>query len=196
MGQNTITDGIITHQNSLIKTFKTISPCCGLFTIQSISVIFITFDILLLSHSLTFTIINYISGETKYLEIENVLTIIIEYYLLLPLLIIQSVWLITSFLALISIKMNIPYLQLPYLITCGFITVVLIVFILKSVKNYQNNELQIYFIIIIVIFNVFLIAHVVFLYFKCICFRIMLRKRNVSFLNFFFGLRYGSSDSG
>ncbi|KAE9555566.1 hypothetical protein FO519_001237 [Halicephalobus sp. NKZ332] len=153
--------------------------CFGALSVQSTFIFVISFDILLLSHSLIFTITNLSGGVLKYNEISSFITLIIEYHILLPLLVVQCIWLLSALVALGSLKTKTTYLQIPYLFICCLVTVALVTLVLKSILTYSIIlDGKITSILIIVGFNLLLILHVIFFYFKCVCFRIMLRKRN------------------
>ena len=166
--------------------------CFGIFSVQSTFIFVIAFDILLLSHSLIFTITNLVGGELKYSEIQNFITLIIDFRFLPPLLIIQCVWLFSALVALVSLKTKTTYLQLPYLFICFLVTAGLVALVFKSILTYSLYfDGNIISVLIIIGFNLLLVLHIIFLYFKCACFRIMLRKRNASFRNTRSFLKWG-----
>jgi hypothetical protein len=176
MGRNDIGSSSSSNQRHISGTL-----CCGFFSVHSALISLVSFDLLLLSHSLIFTITNFASGEAKYNESNRGAVNLIPYSFLLPFLICQIIWFSTAVIALISLKLLIPYLQLPYLIASslfGSLNIWLICRTAQVLSTNDDKDIEWFYIVVIAISNILFILQLLFFYCKCVCFRIMLRKRN------------------
>uniref|UniRef100_A0A7E4V7T9 PGG domain-containing protein n=1 Tax=Panagrellus redivivus TaxID=6233 RepID=A0A7E4V7T9_PANRE len=156
--------------------------CGGCLTAHSTLIALVAFDILLLSHSLIFTITNLPNGSEKYMASNPIVAKIIPYDYLLPLLIFQVIWVITAIMALVSIQVLIPYLQMPYLLFCAIVIIAianLICFSALNMNPSMSKDIPKWaFILTLTLSSVYLVLQLIFFCCKCICLKMSLRKRN------------------
>ncbi|CAD5233613.1 unnamed protein product [Bursaphelenchus xylophilus] len=157
------------------------SHCCfGLFMVQSTFVSFVVLDLLLLSHSLIFTITNLIGGDDKYTTSNSMLSAVAPFNMLMPLMAIQIVWLSTCLAAVVSLKTVLPYLQLPYLLCSGLVLATLVWLIVRVSALLVETEVVTWTMVVLLSsLNLIFLEQLYFLYVKMVCFKMLIRKRKL-----------------
>ncbi|CAD5230435.1 unnamed protein product [Bursaphelenchus okinawaensis] len=148
--------------------------------VQSTFVSFVVLDLLLLSHSLIFTITNLIGGDVKYAESNALLNTVAPYGMLTPLLGIQILWLSTCLTAVISLKAVLPYLQLPYLLCSGLVLATFVWLIARLTTLIVDADTVTWpMIVLLCAMNLVFLVQIYFLYVKLVCFKMLIRKRKL-----------------
>lgn len=108
---------------------------CGICHVKSGTIIIGLMEVLLIAHSLIYICSNLAEDSINYNRTNSVFAAVIHYDYLLPLMIVQCIWIISIFVMLIGIKALNHVLILPHLM-CQMVTVVTgIVFTTLFVKN-------------------------------------------------------------
>ncbi|KAI1723087.1 hypothetical protein Ddc_07282 [Ditylenchus destructor] len=163
--------------------------CFGLLMVHSTFITLVFFDLLVLGHSLVFTITNYVNRGEKGANDLNFVSDVreargliipanIPHSLLLPIFCIQVFWLVSALLALASLKAIQPYWQVPYLITSGIVLGATAWLIVQTIQALANSTTVEWSLALTLSFaNVVFLIQLYFLYIKVVCIRALIRKR-------------------
>ncbi|KAI6223789.1 hypothetical protein M3Y99_01424400 [Aphelenchoides fujianensis] len=155
--------------------------CFGLFMVHSTFVTLVVVDLLLLSHLLIFTITNFAGGQAKYEGGNPLLAALLPFYMFVPLLFVEIVWLATCLLSIVSLKTVLPYLQLPYLLSTPLLLATLIWVLIRVVEELSRSPTPEWPLVVFLgAAMLLLLEQLYFLYVKLSCFKMLIRKRKVS----------------
>ncbi|KAI6224289.1 hypothetical protein M3Y99_01412600 [Aphelenchoides fujianensis] len=154
--------------------------CFGLFMVHSTFVTLVVVDLLLLSHLLIFTITNFAGGEAKYEGGNPLLAALLPFYMFVPLLFVEVVWLATCLLSIVSLKTVLPYLQLPYLLSTPLLLATSIWVLIRVVEELSRSPTPEWPLVVFLgAAMLLLMEQLYFLYVKLFCFKMLIRKRKL-----------------
>uniref|UniRef100_A0A1I7XEZ0 Transmembrane protein n=1 Tax=Heterorhabditis bacteriophora TaxID=37862 RepID=A0A1I7XEZ0_HETBA len=143
------------------------------------------FEALVLTHSLVFSITCAVQGNNRYDSYHILLAEVVRYEYLIPLIVIQVMWLAMNVVALLAIKCIIPYLMLPYLtvsvlsffITSLLLGITIISRCLSVDRVIRSSEWAWPITLLLFLLSFFALMELYFTSLKLACFRLLVKRK-------------------